>query len=113
MDDLGVWKRALTPLEISGMYLAGVTYQASFAPVVVGKTPVTISSIVDNGNNTVTINYTNGGGASFTLLQSTVVPTSSGNRDNWTVVGSNNTSTPGSFTATKAGNSVFYTIRSN
>ena len=24
MDDLGVWRRALTQLEVSGMYLAGV-----------------------------------------------------------------------------------------
>ena len=63
-----------------------------------------------NGNGTVTINYTGGSGASFTLLKSSTIPTPS--RDNWTAVGSNNPSTPGSFTFTPAGNQ-FYTIRSN
>src|SRR5262249_7774582 len=34
MDDLGVWRRTLTPLEISGIYLAGVSNHVSFAPAV-------------------------------------------------------------------------------
>ena len=34
LDDLGVWRRALTPLEVSGIYLAGATNHVSFAPPV-------------------------------------------------------------------------------
>jgi hypothetical protein len=34
LDDLAVWRRTLTPLEISGMYLAGVSNHISFAPPV-------------------------------------------------------------------------------
>ncbi len=34
IDDLGVWRRTLTPLEISGIYLAGATNHVSFAPAV-------------------------------------------------------------------------------
>jgi autotransporter-associated beta strand protein len=35
IDDLGVWKRVLTSLEVSGIYLAGATNHVSFAPVVI------------------------------------------------------------------------------
>ena len=34
LDDFGVWRRALTPLEISGIYLAGASNSVSFAPSV-------------------------------------------------------------------------------
>jgi hypothetical protein len=34
IDDLGVWRRTLTPLEVSGIYLAGVSNHVSFAPEV-------------------------------------------------------------------------------
>jgi autotransporter-associated beta strand protein len=34
LDDLGVWRRTLTPLEVSGIYLAGATNHISFAPPV-------------------------------------------------------------------------------
>jgi len=74
------------------------------------KASVTIDSIVNNGNGTVTINYSGGAGASFTLMKSAVVPNPT--RDSWTPVGANNPGTPGSFTTTPAGNE-FYTIRSN
>jgi autotransporter-associated beta strand protein len=32
IDDLGVWRRTLTPLEVSGIYLAGASNHVSFAP---------------------------------------------------------------------------------
>jgi hypothetical protein len=73
---------------------------------------VIISNIVNNLNGTVTINYGGGAGTSFTLMKSNLVPTPTGNRDNWTPVGANQPTTPGSFTVTPAGNE-FYTIRSN
>ena len=34
IDDLAVWQRILTPLEVSGMFLAGATNKVSFAPPV-------------------------------------------------------------------------------
>ena len=34
IDDLGVWRRTLTSLEVSGIYLAGATNHVSFAPPV-------------------------------------------------------------------------------
>ena len=68
---------------------------------------------MNNGNGTITISYTGGAGASFTLMKSPVVPSPAGqDRDNWTPVGANQPGTPGSFTVTPSGNS-FYTIRSN
>jgi hypothetical protein len=83
----------------------------------VPKSSVHIDSIVDNGDGTITIKYSGGAGLSFTLLKSTVVPTPTGNRDSvWTVVGSDATGSPGSFANVPkagAGNTVFFTIRSN
>ena len=67
---------------------------------------MTITSIVNNGNGTVTISYSGGGGASFTLMKSSVVPNPL--RDSWTPVGANQPATPGAFTITPAGNE-FYT----
>ena len=74
-----------------------------------GASPVTITGIVNNGNGTVTINYSGGAGASFTLKSS---PSASAPRSTWTPVGANNSSTPGSFTTTPSGNT-FYLIQSN
>jgi len=34
LDDLAVWTRTLSPLEVSGIYLAGTTNHVSFAPAV-------------------------------------------------------------------------------
>jgi hypothetical protein len=74
--------------------------------------PVTISSIVNNGS-TFTINYSGGGGASYTLMKSLVLPNPT--RDSWTPVGANSIGTPGSFIVTPVTSetNVFYTIRSN
>ena len=35
LDDVGVWRRALTQLDISGIYLAGVSNSVSFASTVI------------------------------------------------------------------------------
>jgi hypothetical protein len=35
IDDVAVWRRTLSPLEISGIYLAGASNSVSFAPVVI------------------------------------------------------------------------------
>lgn len=44
IDDLGVWRRALSPLEVSGIYLAGASNSVSFAPPVSGTpTPATLT----------------------------------------------------------------------
>jgi hypothetical protein len=81
--------------------------------ICVTKSPVHITSTVYNGDGSITISYAGGAGASFTLMESPVVPSSAGqDRDNWTAVGTPQTSTPGSFTIAPSGNS-FYTIRSN
>jgi hypothetical protein len=78
-----------------------------FGPSSVAR--VTISSIINNGNGTITINYTGGAGSSFTLLKTTDLTLP---RASWTPVGANNSSTPDSFTITPAGNES-YAVRSN
>ena len=92
------------------VYSATNALNVSLAPP---KSSVTISDIINNLNGTFTINYGGGGGASFTLMKSAVVPNPT--RDSWTAVGANQPSTPGSFTVTPAPTetNLFYTIRSN
>jgi autotransporter-associated beta strand protein len=109
IDDLGIWRRALTQLEISAAYLAGTQNSPGvpFAPALSGASSVTIGSIVNNGNGTVTISYSGGGGSTFTLVKSANLSTT---RDAWTTVQSSS-STPGSFTFTPTGDS-FYSIQS-
>jgi hypothetical protein len=80
-----------------------------FGPSLTAPASVTITNIINNGNGTVTINYTGGSGASFTLMKTTNLNVT---RDAWTPVGANNSSTPGSFTITPAGDE-FYAVRSN
>ncbi len=45
IDDLGIWRRALTPLEISGMYLAGASNKVSFAPPVLVREALQITQV--------------------------------------------------------------------
>jgi hypothetical protein len=78
--------------------------------VITPKSSVSISNIVNNLNGTVTINYGGGGGSQFILMKSAVVPTATGNRDNWTPV-LTNTVSPGSFTTPLSGTE-FYSIES-
>jgi hypothetical protein len=114
-DSDGVWPSTASTVNPTGGDTTPIVITASDAPLGTAPPPpasTTISSIVNNGDGTVTINYTGGVGGSFTLMKSSVIPTATGNRDNWTPVGANQPSTPGSFTITPAGNE-FYTIRSN
>src|SRR5207249_11991981 len=104
LDDLGVWRRALTSLEVSGIYLAGATNGVSFAPAVVTPTPTTITSISGT-----TLSYSGGGGSRFVLLGTNNVAAP---RANWTRL-QTNSSSPGSFTipAVGSGAPVFYFIK--
>ena len=68
-----------------------------------------IIGIVDNGDGTITINYSGGGGASFTLMRSS---DPSLTRDSWTAVSPDQPATPGSFTITPVSGEC-YVIRSN
>jgi hypothetical protein len=47
IDDLGVWQRTLTPLEVSGIYLAGASNSVSFAPAInsIVRVPLTIQRV--------------------------------------------------------------------
>ncbi len=107
MSDIGVWRRALSPVEIAGIYLAGSqnTPAVSFAPVVVLLSPVTINSISGT-----TLTYSGGSGSQFVLLSNNIVnaPLST-----WTRVATS-TANPGSFTIPAVGSasSVFYRIQS-
>jgi hypothetical protein len=46
IDDLAVWQRTLTPLEVSGIFLAGATNHVSFAPAV-ASAPVRVALHLD------------------------------------------------------------------
>src|SRR5262249_35658971 len=50
LDDVAVWNRVLTPLEVSGVYLAGLTYQVSFAPPVANPPTFVTIQIQHVGN---------------------------------------------------------------
>ena len=59
IDDLGVWQRTLTSLEVSGIYLAGATNSVSFAPSAVVRVPVALT--VTNTGGVVQISWTGAG----------------------------------------------------
>jgi autotransporter-associated beta strand protein len=110
LDDLGVWRRALTQLEVSGMYLAGKDNipGVSFAPVVVlapPPAPTTISNIIGT-----TLTYGGGAGSQFVLLGTNDITAP---LTNWTRLATNS-STPGSFTIPAVGSAspTFYRIQS-
>jgi hypothetical protein len=50
IDDLAVWTRTLTDLEVSGMYLAGATNHVSFAPAVSNPSPAVTIQVQQVGN---------------------------------------------------------------
>ena len=103
-----MWRRALSQLEISGMYLAGVSNNVSFAPVVVPAPPPAPTTIGRISGTT--LNYSGGAGSQFVLLGTnniTAPPT------NWTRLATN-FSTPGIFTIPAVGSAspTFYRIQS-
>jgi autotransporter-associated beta strand protein len=57
MSDLGVWRRALTQLEISGMFLGGASNQASFA--LAAPSIYSIAGANACGGSSVTVTMTN------------------------------------------------------
>ncbi|EEF61835.1 LamG-like jellyroll fold domain-containing protein [Pedosphaera parvula] len=61
LDDLGVWQRALTPLEVSGIYLAGATNSVSFAPPPPPQ-PVPVALHVQQSAGQLQITWTGTGG---------------------------------------------------
>ena len=103
IDDLAVWTNALTPLQISGIYLAGVSNSVSFAPPVVVAPPptsTTISNIIGT-----TLSYGGGSGSQFVLLGTNNVTAPLAN---WTRIHTNPAS-PGTFTLPAPG---YYRIKS-
>ena len=110
IDDLGLWRRALTQLEVSGMYLAGArnTPGVSFAPAitVIPPSPTTISNIIGT-----TLTYGGGSGSQFVLVRSSSITAPLAG---WTRIATN-TSTPGTFTIPAVGTGAvptFYRVRS-
>jgi hypothetical protein len=45
LDDLGVWRRALTPLEVGGIYVAGASNSVSFASVVIVRAALQVQQV--------------------------------------------------------------------
>ncbi len=105
LDDLGVWRRTLTPLEVSGLYLAGISNSVSFAPAVTITSPVTISNI--SGTS---LSYGGGAGTRFVLLTSADVAAPV---NTWTRAATNAV-TPGTFTIPAVGSAApkYYLIKS-
>ncbi len=104
IDDLGVWRRALSSLEVSGIYLAGASNSVSFAPPI--SIVVATSTTISNISGT-TISYGGGSGSQFVLIGTTDIgqPQSS-----WTRIATN-TSTPGTFTIPAVGSSAIHYYR--
>ena len=68
IDDLAVWTRTLSSLEVSGIYLAGATNQVSFAPAV-SNPPLFVTIQVQHVGSQYQLVWTGGG----TLRASPVV----------------------------------------
>ena len=103
IDDLAVWTRTLTPFEVSGIYLAGVSNNVSFAPAVVVLAPTTISNIIGT-----TLTYGGGSGSQFVLMGTNQLNTT---HTGWERLNTNN-ATPGTFTIPLTGAAQLYYIKS-
>ena len=93
VDDIGIWRQVLTPLEVAQIQSAGSTAGRSFNTV--GPQSVTITVARSGGN--IVLNYPSG-----TLLQVTNLSST-----NWTVVPGAN---PPSYTVTPTGARMFYRV---
>jgi hypothetical protein len=105
IDDLGVWRTPLAPLDVASIYMAaqsGFSFTGTYTPPTAS---VTITGITGT-----TISYSGGAGAQFVLLSS---PSVGAQLTSWTRVATNSTS-PGTFTIPAVGSSAqaFYSIKS-
>jgi len=106
IDDLGVWRKALTALEATSIYMAAVSNHLSFTGTL-ALPPASVSITRIAGT---TINYNGGAGAQFVLLSSS---SAGAPLTGWTRV-QTNSATPGTFTIPAVGSSAqtFYSIKS-
>ena len=95
IDDLGVWKRVLTPTEVTQIYSAGATAGNSFNSV--GPTPITIS-IAKSGTQLV-LSYSSG-----TLYSSPTLGTGAV----WTAVAG---ASPPSYTFTPGTGNLYFRVK--
>ena len=72
LDDLGVWTKTLTPLQVSGICLAGSINHVSFAPAVVLAPPRRPGD--DQQHLGTTLSYGGGGGSQFILMTTNALP---------------------------------------
>ena len=110
VDDMGVWRRVLTPLEVAQICSAGSTAGNSFNSVAPSNTQPDITGISVSGS-TVTIKFTAGASdpaSAFTLFSSGTVNGTYGSAAGASVTGS-----AGSYTATVPANGAiqFYRIQ--
>ena len=77
IDDLGVWRKALTALEATSIYMAAVSNQMSFT----GTLSVPPASVSITRLAGTTISYSGGAGARFVLLSS---PSAGAQLTSWT-----------------------------
>ncbi|PWU21213.1 MAG: hypothetical protein C5B50_02180 [Verrucomicrobia bacterium] len=106
VDDLGVWTRTLSSLEVSGIYLAGSSNSVSFAALPLAPVTIAIPAM-----GATTLSYSGGAGSQFVLLSTTVATTPGAS---WTRVATN-TVTPGSFSIPAIGSpgaAKYYRIQS-
>ena len=106
IDDLGVWRKALTALEATSIYMAAVSNHLSFTGTL-ALPPASVSITRIAGT---TINYNGGAGAQFVLLSSS---SAGAPLTGWTRV-QTNSATPGTFSIPAVGSSAqtFYSIKS-
>jgi hypothetical protein len=103
IDDLGIWRVALAPLDVASVYMAaqgGFSFNGTY-------TAPTASVSITNIAGT-TIKYAGGAGSQFVLLSS---PSVGAPLSGWTRV-LTNTATPGTFTIQKSSAQAFYSIKS-
>jgi autotransporter-associated beta strand protein len=106
LDDLGVWRRVLSPLEVSSIYLVGTNYHGSIAPVI---TPPPLVPARISGIGGGAISYSGGSGSQFVLLQSTNVTAL---LNTWQRVATNNTGSGAFSISVGSQPAVFYSIKS-